>query len=687
LFSAHRRLHSPKGSSSGSTAAPSAIRSGSAASGVTKSEPTETDISKLLVSITDDLDGLATAYRQSAPGASGTSDRPAFGPESTGNRTKIFQITEYARSLLLATVPQAMGQEASLPHVVVFGGTQVGKSTAINVLAGSESARVHHTAGFTRHAQAFIPPGADPEDLFGANPYPFARFHRTSIDNLTPARLAEYCVESLRHKPAAGQLVLWDAPDCDAVGSQSYLPGMIEALALADVVVYVTSGQKYAIRHVLEWVAELRESGKPVVALLNMTPRAHQTDLLQSMQTAIHTVATEVAGDFKAPAPRTDTPLPAVAFEFVPDGDSSILTAREYRPGQQLRDLVQECSTASQQLSTRTTRAVHAVDYLVGRLPAVLDPALAESQARDEFRTLTETALEAFVQDYRNNYLENPSSYDAFSYVGLEILKLLDPPIPGARQAITAMRTVVGIPARLLVMGAKSLYRSVNTKAAEDHKNSQPDQPRDMAAVRSAHQALLHTISREVSRRASEAGTSVGYWKALDWSWEKAVMDMEAEFRVQARRLEERHTESIRETAAKIYSEIARDPVKLNLLRSGRLSADAAAIVLSIKTGGHGGELIHSMVFAPILLSITEAASQMIADNHVAGLRDQLKNSLLEETRSLGKRVYAPRLDAVAAEAASLAGISQINSASLRSLPDRLFTLKQQLIAQHGDKP
>jgi hypothetical protein len=125
--------------------------------------------------------------------------------------------------------------------------------------------------------------------------------------------------------------------------------------------------------------------------------------------------------------------------------------------------------------------------------------------------------------------------------------------------------------------------------------------------------------------------------------------------------------------------------VKLNLLRSGRLSADAAAIVLSIKTGGHG-DLIHSMVIAPILLSLTEAASQAIADNHVTGLREQLRNNLLVETRDLGHKVYAPRLREVAHQAARQAGFSQIEGPAIRSLPERLARLRSLLGAGRAEE-
>jgi hypothetical protein len=564
----------------------------------------------------------------------------------------------------------------------VFGGTQVGKSTAVNVIAGQECARVHHTAGFTRHAQAFIPAGADPDDIFGTNPYPFSRFLRTTLSSLSNDRLTEYCVESLPTQPAVGQAVLWDAPDCDAVGSRNYLPGMVEALAIADVLVYVTSSQKYAIRHVLEWVAELRESGKPVIGLLNMTPKAHQSDLIESMRGALRTVTGEIAADLKACMTTETEDIPVVAFEFVPDGDGSILIADEYRPGRELRKEVSRLIRQSKQKEEPVRRGLIALEWLQSRLPFITAPALAESQAREDFAELADRAIAEFVSDYESNYLDNAANYDAFTLVGLEILKLLDPPIPGAKQAIVAMRTVVGIPARLVVAGAKSLYRSINPKAAGGDADLDKTQPRDMAAVRRAHEGLLNTISREVARKAAQAGNSVAFWKALDWCWEKALADIEAEFRVHASRLHDRHQAAIRETAQKIYNELAKDPVKLNLLRSGRLSADAAAIVLSIKTGGQGGELLHSMVVAPVLLSLTEAASQAIADNHVMGLREQLRRKLLEETRDLGKRVYAPRLSQVASEAATLAGFSQIDGSTLRSLPERIDSLRSLLLAR-----
>lgn len=672
--SSHHQLESETSSDGNPThAAPAtaAEKSGAASLGMSSDKNA---IMTLLEGVAKDLARLCESYARANSGALDSAQL------ASGRAKKILEQTAYARALLLAQIPRFLGLKCPQPHVIVFGGTQVGKSTIVNVLLGGVRAKVHHTAGFTRHAQAFVQPDLAPEDLFGQNPWPFSEFQRVSRSSLSNERLMEYCVEITDRTSRAGEVVLWDAPDCDAVGSQTYMPGMVEALALADVVVYVTSSQKYAIRHVLEWVAEIRDSGKPVVSLLNMTPRQHQADLLASMLTAMETVEAECASDRGILKPKHFTPTPAVAFDFINDGDSSLLISEEYAPGIQLAQFVANEAHKSSQNETIRHQAELALEYAQSRLPMITAAALAETEARDEFATLSNQALEQFVEDYRLNYLEDPSNYDAFTYVGMEILKLLDPPIPGVKRAISGIRNILAMPAKLLVFGAKSVYRSFQPQTDENNQNSHQKNPKGSMAVQLAHDQLLNTVSREIARKAQQYGGSLGFWKSMDWAWEKALPDIEAEFRHQLIRLEEEHAEHIRRAAMSIYTEISKDPVKLNLLRTGRLTADAAAIVLSVKTAGHGGEFLHSLILAPIMLSITEAASQMIADNHVSTLRQQLKSSLLADTKKMGHQVYNPRFDLLGQEATALAGYGTLDAHGLRSLPARLEKLRTALM-------
>ena len=71
-------------------------------------------------------------------------------------------------------------------------------------------------------------------------------------------------------------VVLWDMPDCDATGSRTYMDAVVEAVTVADVVIYVTSVERYAVAHLLEWVFLLHDAGIDVVECLNKTRRREQ---------------------------------------------------------------------------------------------------------------------------------------------------------------------------------------------------------------------------------------------------------------------------------------------------------------------------------------------------------------------------------------------------------------------------
>ena len=103
--------------------------------------------------------------------------------------------------------------------------------------------------------------GRTPRRYLGGIPGRFAISHRVPVEALDRARLDQYSVQPLPATPYLPQCVLWDAPDCDSVDASHYMAGLVEAVTLADVVVYVTSREKYAVEQILAWVVLLAEAG------------------------------------------------------------------------------------------------------------------------------------------------------------------------------------------------------------------------------------------------------------------------------------------------------------------------------------------------------------------------------------------------------------------------------------------
>src|SRR5690606_11289044 len=113
--------------------------------------------------------------------------------------------------------------------------------------------------------------------------------------------------------------------------------------------------------------------------------------------------------------------------------------------------------------------------------------------------------------------------------------------------------------------------------------------------------------------------------------WEAQLPLVEEEFRSALADHRERSEQWIKETAEGIYKELARNPVKLNMLRTSRIAADAAAIVVSVKTGGPG-DIAHDLIVAPALMSVVEAATRQNAGSYVEQSKAQLRERLANDT-------------------------------------------------------
>jgi GTPase Era involved in 16S rRNA processing len=608
---------------------------------------------QLLQSIIDQLEQLHRAYA-----VSGFLHNHAG--EGQPGEPGLDALLQFASGLLR----NQAGAEPSraVRHVTVFGGTQVGKSTVVNILCGSTAARVHHTAGFTRHAQAFVARGGNCQDVLSGFPQAFPRFQCVSPKELSPERPREFGVAELSEPPAMPGFIYWDAPDCDAVDATRFQAGLLETATIADVVVYVTSREKYAVNAILKWLLLLRRAGVPVVGCLNMVPQEQQAELLEAMGQAIQEVAQKQSST-------VGTLTNATAIEFLPSDRLSELLARENPIGVKLREQV----TQAAQLATSTERTRAALTFLQDLAPQLTAPAIQQLKDFAAWQSAIESALNAFVHDYQLGYLDNPQRYDAFNRVGVEILALLNPPIPGLRKALVFVRTALSLPARAIVFGSRAIWRYFTTQPGSV---GQPVVSNEETTLREANDRLLNTMGSLVAMHA--AGEQQPFWAALKVQWGSVTPAVAAEFRSRLQQHRERTEEWVRETAQGIYEELARDPVKLNMLRTGRISADAAAILVSIHTGGHG-DIVHDLLVTPAMMSLVEAISQHIASSYVEQRKKELRERLLADTQSFAEKVYGSHLKQLGQRALKQAGFDTFSLSDLHDLQPRIAQLRKAL--------
>src|SRR5947209_3080753 len=166
--------------------------------------------------------------------------------------------------------PFLNGQAAAPLHVAVAGGPGAGKSTVANLLSGAVMAEANPQAGFTRHPIAYTSAngsGTWPAHLGFLGPL-------QRLGKASPASLDAdvYQVRRVTDSPGSFTLlhnfVVWDCPDMTTWAAASYVPRLLEIAALADVVVYVASDERYNDEVPTQFLHLLLQAGKAVVVCL-----------------------------------------------------------------------------------------------------------------------------------------------------------------------------------------------------------------------------------------------------------------------------------------------------------------------------------------------------------------------------------------------------------------------------------
>src|SRR5438034_5189685 len=205
-------------------------------------------------------------------------------------------LAAHAGSLRLASAlarnvvgPYLEDQPAKPLHLAVVGGAGAGKSTVVNFLAGAVVAETNPQAGYTRHPTAFLSSGA-------AFPWPsYLGFlgPLTRISEDKPANLDEDVYQVRRLPPSnngtdpLAEFVIWDCPDMTTWASAGYVSRLVEVAALADVIVYTASDERYNDEVPTQFLHLLIRAGKAVVVVLTKMREADADAMIGHFRQAI----------------------------------------------------------------------------------------------------------------------------------------------------------------------------------------------------------------------------------------------------------------------------------------------------------------------------------------------------------------------------------------------------------------
>lgn len=487
------------------------------------------------------------------------------------------------------------GRDAPL-QVAVIGPTQAGKSTMVNLLLGAEKSEASPLAAFTDRLHGFVQ-GVDVRDQ---------GWVLEVIDE--PSASLEFVAA-----PPGFPCIVWDTPDFDSHRSGEYRPAIAKAAALADVVLLVVSKEKYSDLSVWRTLGVLKPLGRRLVVCLNKVS-VDEAVLVSAVRSRLQESGW---GDV----------VPIIPFPYVQQENAFESLA---------------VGAAAVKLNGAVLRADNARDG-AARLRGVqallrvcwsdwTGPVRAEIAATESWSAAVDEEIRAALARYRSQYLDRGVHYDAFKQTLLQLLVLLE--VPAIARPLARVRSVLTWPVKKVASvfaGEREQRRDVpETQVLEDVVDH---------ALLSLHRLIVRTDAESTQARL--------WWNTLGRVYGAESDNLRRRFSTAAARYRAGFEVEIDEAAHALYARLRENPVALNALRATRLGADAAAVVIAVKTGTIG---VADALLTPAMLSLTSALTEGAVGRHVNAVRDDLKHRQYEQVEALLRHdVHDPLLEMAAA--------------------------------------
>jgi len=372
---------------------------------------------------------------------------------------------------------------------------------------------------------------------------------------------------------------------------------------------------------VWDTLAMVRRLGKPMFVCINKLDQQDENTVLSSF--------TKRHDEQFGCAPPPIVALPFVKRNSTANGNTELAIDIGSAA---LTKLHTELAKAMKSVS-RHEQHGHIESFVQHHWPEWMAPIDLELSAREQWRTAVDDAIKDAKERYATRYLNNPKKYDSFNKAIAELLTLLE--IPGMAKALTTTRTIVTWPARKLFGIGKSLTR----------RETQPaDQEMEVLEL-ILEQTLTH-LQGHIMVEQQEGDSNHAFWPVLNSAMheEKSLIRERYTQRVSA--LQQEFEPRIDATAEQLYRQLQEQPALLNTLRAARVSTDAAAVVLAVKSGGLAAA---DLVIAPAMLSVTTLLTESVLGQYMERTKKQLvgeQKELMEE--QLFERELQDRLNALA---------------------------------------
>ncbi|MBL8868094.1 MAG: GTPase domain-containing protein [Planctomycetia bacterium] len=439
-------------------------------------------------------------------------------------------------------------------HIAVVGGAGSGKSTVANFLVGSNVAEANPQAGYTRHPIAFTfsPPTSWPSYLGFLGP----------LRKLTESRPSNLDQDVYQVRPVTAATpddpladdVVWDCPDMTTWASTGYVSRLIEVAALADLIVYVASDERYNDEVPTQFLQLLVKAGKAVIVVLTKMREADAPALTEHFRKE---VLAKIHDDGTIP------PIPVVAIPNLPQAerDDPAKTGAKWRV-QLVNQLLVLCPTAK---DARARTLGNAVRYLETSSDSLLEVARKDLIQLEGWKAAVSQGQRTFEERYVREYLVG-EPFRRFDQSRRQLMEQLAP---------TGPAEYVGKGFAYLRLPFSLAWDFV---AGMGRRTDMPNLP-EGTVLANAWTGWMEALQAECLRRAD----SGGLWKESVHAFESGLKQQGLDrFAAFARQFEQTEGDELEQAGRKLTESLAANPSMLGLLRYGKLAVDIAAVAVVV---------------------------------------------------------------------------------------------------------
>jgi hypothetical protein len=494
--------------------------------------------------------------------------------------------------------PYLEGQDARPLHVAVVGGAGTGKSTVANFLAGQVVAEANPQAGFTRHPTAFQPPGPDYQwpSYIGF----LGGLHKSSENKPASADEDVYAVKRLESKDGAphplADFVIWDCPDMTTWAAENYVSRLMEVAALADVIVYVASDERYNDAVPTQFLHLLVKAGKAVVVVLTKMREADAPAFVEHFRQEVLGRLPKLPNGDAPAVPVVALPQMSIAERKDPGGAG----AKHRVP--LLNQILVQCDDLA---TVRARTATNAAQYLSSAGAGLLEVAKRDLSEFDAWKAAVASGRAAFEERYRAQFLsgEQFQRFDAYRERLLDLLEL-----PGAGRALGAAFWVLRMPYRLTRDYILGLM-------ARPPLLSLPE----VQVLNDALKGWLDGLQAEALRKSGNHAL----WKQVGVRFESEVGPQARDrFATDLRTFEMKESEDLEDAGKALVAGIENNPALLYTLRGGKFALDVAIVASVVYFTWPPG---WGLLLAPLGVSATHQFTEMVVRGVAEGARSRVR--------------------------------------------------------------